>query len=317
MKINKGISVLLSGVLMSGMLVGCSSEFDSTEYLDEQGKEIIKKYENREKYNYIKVEELDYLNRYEDEYIMITGKVTDIDKNADNGNSYEISFDFEENHTTAFIRVFVQKNMIDVKFNKGDIITVYGKCYGIRTKRYDDKSFDYWHINAYFLELGDTTDKEKTIKKDDVEAKATEDKEDKEVEDKKIETAKDKEEEKAPSQDNNKSNEKQIDTKKDNDNSTKEKPKKKDTNTKKNTKEEPKKKGYYVTCPNGHKIYTENGDWDCIECDDDWQEQQEEPDNSDYEDEEYEPGYIKDGTHLEENNPDESIEVIEDPEYYE
>ena len=73
MKINKGMSVLLASMLVGGMLVGCGSEFDSTEYLDEQGKEIIEKYENREKYNYIKVEELDYLNRYEDEYIMITG----------------------------------------------------------------------------------------------------------------------------------------------------------------------------------------------------------------------------------------------------
>ena len=312
MKINKGMSVLLASMLVGGMLVGCGSEFDSTEYLDEQGKELIEKYEDREKYNYIKVEELDYLNRYEDEYIMITGKVTSI---SEEGLAcYELGFDFEENHTTEPIRVFVQKNMIDVKFNKGDIITVYGKCYGIKTKRYDDKSIDYWHIFANFLELGDTTNKEKSTKKDDVEAKATEDKEVETAKDKseEKEVAKDKEEDKAPSQDNNKSNEKQIDTKKDN-NSTKKKPKKKDTNTKKDTKEE--HRGYYVTCPNGHKIYTENGDWDCIECDDDWQEQ--EDDSNIDEDEEYEPGYIKDGTHLGENNPDESIEVIEDPEYYE
>ena len=56
MKINKSISVLLASMLIGGMLVGCSSEFDSTEYLDEQGKQLIKKYEDREKYDYIKVE---------------------------------------------------------------------------------------------------------------------------------------------------------------------------------------------------------------------------------------------------------------------
>ena len=44
MKINKGISVLLASMLIGGMLVGCGSEFDSTEYLDEQGKQLIKKY---------------------------------------------------------------------------------------------------------------------------------------------------------------------------------------------------------------------------------------------------------------------------------
>ena len=151
----------------------------------------------------------------------------------------------------------------------------------------------------------------KEVTKDKTETKeATKDK----TKDKKVEASEDKEE-KAPKDNKESSSKKQVNTKKDNDNSAKEEPKKKDTNTKKDTKEEPKKKGYYVTCPNGHKIYTENGDWDCIECDDDWQEQQD--DSNIDEDEEYEPGYIKDGTHLGENNPDESIEVIEDPEYYE
>lgn len=303
MKINKGMSVLLASMLVGSMLVGCSSEFDSTEYLDEDGKKLIEKYEDRDKYDYIKVESLEPFvseDMYKDKYIMITGKVTDI---SEEGLAcYELGFDFEENHTTNIIRVFVLKNTIDVKFKKGDTITVYGKCNGIKTKRYDDKSIDYWHIFANFLELGDTTDEEKSVKKDDVEAKATEDKE--------VEIVKDKEEE-AP-KDNKESSKKQVNTKKE---KSKEEPKKKDTNTKKDTKEEPKKKGYYVTCPNGHKIYTENGDWDCIECDDDWQEQQD--DSNIDEDEEYEPGYIKDGTHLGENNPDESIEVIEDPEYYE
>ena len=155
-----------------------------------------------------------------------------------------------------------------------------------------------------------TKDKAETKEatKDKTEVKATKDKE-----------------EKAP-KDNKESSKKQVNTKKDNTDvkkdtkkkepkkeKPKEKTKKKNTNTKKDTKEE--HRGYYVTCPNGHKIYTENGDWDCIECDDDWQEQQD--DSNIDEDEEYEPGYIKDGTHLGENNPDESIEVIEDPEYYE
>ena len=257
MKINKGISVLLASMLMGGMLVGCGSEFDSTEYLDERGKQLIEKYEDREKYDYVKVESLNYMSEslYKDKYIMITGKVTDIRESGQ--FCYEISFDFEENHTIDFIRVFINKNMIDVKFNKGDTITVYGKCNGIQTKRYDDKSFDYWHINAYFLELGDTTDKEKSVKKDDVEAKATEEKE----------VANDKEEEKTPSQDNNKSSEKQVNTKKDN----KSTQKKSNENT---TKEEPKQKGYWVTCSNGHKVWTVNGDYDCQQCYDDYMDQE-------------------------------------------
>ena len=157
----KILSLGLAGLLSASLLVGCSSEFDSTEYLDEQGKQLIKQYENREKYNYVKVESLEPFvseDMYKDKYIMMTGKVTDIKEEGQ--ACYEISFDFKENHTIDFIRVFINKNMIDVKFNKGDTITVYGRCNGIQTKRFDDESFDYWHISAYFLELGDTTNKD-------------------------------------------------------------------------------------------------------------------------------------------------------------
>lgn len=304
MKINKkGISVLLSGILMSGMLVGCSSEIDTTEGLTDLGKENIARY--KEEMNFDKLDEITFDCSNDKDYIKIVGKVDKIGNETD--TVWKICL-HAKNSTPYPLYIMIPKHLVDVKFKENDTITVYGRLQGLLERN----GINCWVISGYYIELGDTTNKEKTIKKDDVEAKVNEEKEVETA--KEVEVTKDKEKEKAPSQDNNKSNEKQIDTKKDNDNSTKEEPKKKDTNTKKDTKEE--HRGYYVTCPNGHKIYTENGDWDCIECDDDWQEQ-EEPDNSDYEDEEYEDGYIKDGTHLGENNPDESIEVIEDPEYYE
>ena len=112
-----------------------------------------------------------------------------------------------------------------------------------------------------------------------------------------VETTKDKEEKKAPSQDNNKSSEKQVNTKKDNNKSTQ-----KDTNQKEikstkevtqkkttsNTdtkeketpkKEEPKQKGYWVTCSNGHKVWTVNGDYDCQQCYDDYMNQKDDEKN--------------------------------------
>ena len=111
--------------------------------------------------------------------------------------------------------------------------------------------------------------------------------------DKEVETTKDKEKE-FPPQDNNKSSEKQVNTKKDNDNVTV----KKDTNqkeikstkeviqkksnentTKEDKKEEPKQKGYWVTCPNGHKVWTVNGDYDCQQCYDDYMNQKDDEKN--------------------------------------
>ena len=92
-----------------------------------------------------------------------------------------------------------------------------------------------------------------------------------------VEATKDKEEKKAPSQDNNKSSEKQVNTKKDNTNkSTKEATQKKSNKntTKEDKKEEPKQKGYWVTCSNGHKVWTVNGDYDCQQCYDDYMNQE-------------------------------------------
>ena len=87
-----------------------------------------------------------------------------------------------------------------------------------------------------------------------------------------VEATKDKEKEKTPSQDNNKSSEKQVNTKKDN----KSTQKKSNENT---TKEEPKQKGYWVTCSNGHKVWTVNGDYDCQQCYDDYMNQKDDETN--------------------------------------
>ena len=102
-----------------------------------------------------------------------------------------------------------------------------------------------------------------------------------------VEATKDKEKNFHP-QDNNKSSEKQVNTKKDNDNvtvkkdthqketkSTKEVIQKKsnENTTKEDKKEEPKQKGYWVTCSNGHKVWTVNGDYDCQQCYDDYMNQ--------------------------------------------
>lgn len=59
MKINKGISVLLTGVLMSGMLVGCGNDDKNEEvvtikYVDEQGNTVKEEKTTKEKADNIK-----------------------------------------------------------------------------------------------------------------------------------------------------------------------------------------------------------------------------------------------------------------------
>ena len=100
-----------------------------------------------------------------------------------------------------------------------------------------------------------------------------------------------------PPQDNNKSTQKDTNQKetkstkeatqkKSNKNTTKDKSEKNNSTQKKTTsntdtkeketpkKEEPKQKGYYVTCQNGHKVWTVNGDYDCQQCYDDYMNQE-------------------------------------------
>ena len=97
-----------------------------------------------------------------------------------------------------------------------------------------------------------------------------------------VEATKDKEKE-FPPQDNNKSTPK--DTNQKEIKSTKEVTQKKttsNTDTKEKEtpkKEEPKQKGYYVTCPNGHKVWTVNGDYDCQQCYDDYMNQEDDETN--------------------------------------
>lgn len=73
--------------------------------------------------------------------------------------------------------------------------------------------------------------------------------------------------------------------KKSNKNTTKDKSEKNNSTQKKTTsntdtkeketpkKEEQKQKGYWVTCSNGHKVWTVNGDYDCQQCYDDYMNQ--------------------------------------------
>ena len=112
-----------------------------------------------------------------------------------------------------------------------------------------------------------------------------------------VEATKDKEKE-FPPQDNNKStpkdtNQKEIKSTKEatQKNTTKDKSEKNNSTQKKTTsntdtkeketpkKEEPKQKGYWVTCPNGHKVWTVNGDYDCQQCYDDYMNQKDDEKN--------------------------------------
>ena len=284
MKINKkGISVLLSGMLLSGMLVGCSDNKDKT--MDKADTKI-----EEQKFNEEVVADNEYF------------KMTVLDKDMDEYNSFVRIKVLVENKTDKDIIVYLENICVDGVMNDPAWcveVTANNKAYpyiewlidsetnpNVKTVE-DLKNIDgeIYVTDSNYNELF-RTDINMLMTKDNVktEAKATKEKKDKEIEvakdkSEEKEVAKDKEEEKAPSQDNNKSDEKQIDTKKDN-NSTKKKPV---------TKEEPKEKPVY-----DEYGYDQNGNYDPNEdlyndreWDDEDHKRWEEIHGDDIEDEEY------------------------------
>ena len=238
----KILSLGLAGLLSASLLVGCSSEFDSTEYLSDSGKYAleIERKTNRE---YERLTGLTVLGevQYKDKYIVATGKVSDTPHIEDNcmlisfdldGDDNDSSIDLEGNNSPYPIRISIPKTMVDIKFDEGDTITVYGRFAGLRDHR-GDKDLKYWQINAYFLELGDTTGKKTTSnvystdnKKEVVTEKPSSDKTDSKPEEKKAETktASNEKKQTEPTDSTPKEDSKKSTQKKSNENTTKEEP---------------------------------------------------------------------------------------------
>ena len=152
MKFKKAISLLLVGAIVSSLMVGCGKEIDTSEDLNDLGKKSII---NAESYDYKKLDTIDNstytIPKYE--RVKICGRVESINT-IDDDKVFEICL--EDNNSTPYpLYINIPKHMVDVKFKEGDMITVYGTFQGLL-----EKDVKHWAINGYFIELGDTTDKE-------------------------------------------------------------------------------------------------------------------------------------------------------------
>lgn len=159
---NKKIRTLLLTCILSISMVGCS-EFDSTKYLDETGKQSLEMTRKSDK-EYVKIDKLNGIGfEYKNKYVVATGVVNDIPDIQD--NTMTIWLDIECNNSQYPVRICIPKNMVDIEFTEGDTISVYGRFAGLIEKNKDNDNIGYFQINAYFLELGDTTNNQSTSKK--------------------------------------------------------------------------------------------------------------------------------------------------------
>ena len=156
----KIISLLSTGLLVSSLMVGCSSseeikeddntkveentELDTTKYFNDEGKEILEK---NNKYDYEVIENFEPASawRYEDKKIQIAGKAAVI-KDEPTKNTFEIHLVNNDN----IIYVFIPKFLVNVNFKENDVITVKGVYRGL--ENHDGYEFQ---INGYIIEKGD------------------------------------------------------------------------------------------------------------------------------------------------------------------
>ena len=295
MKFKKAISLLLVGAIVSSLMVGCGKEIDTSEDLNDLGKKSII---NAESYDYKKLDTIDNstytIPKYE--RVKICGRVESINT-IDDDKVFKICL--EDNNSTPYpLYINIPKHMVDVKFKEGDMITVYGTFQGLL-----EKDVKHWAINGYFIELGDTTDKE--IGKE----KATKEKQvDKNVEDKEDKTkvnTKEKQENK------NEITKNKEETKKSKTKKTEKQNTKKDTKPKENTKEEPVYDEY------GHDQYGNYNPNKDLHNDREWTDEDHErwediygDDEDDYG--ENDPGFIKDGTGLGEKEWNQDVDTNDD-----
>ena len=159
----KIISLLTSGLLVSSLMVGCSStDTDkdnskyTTQYLTEQGKEAVK---NCKEDDYIEITEwTPLMSNYLDTKVKVIGTVKSLHLND---KMTKFLLDVEDNNTPFPLEVKIPGFNIDVEFKEGDTITVNGRFGGLETDEYNGEKFSYWTISAYYLEKGDTAKESK------------------------------------------------------------------------------------------------------------------------------------------------------------
>ena len=141
----KLIKVLSTGTIILSLTIiatGCASNFNSMEYLTDEGKEKVqmaKKHKGKDKYN--AENPLKVVNDYnlwllKDDDIVLSGKVKNpkfYDDEILNTKLLKIELDMGENNKfieNQIISVYFLAEAMDTQFKEGDKVTVYGEYKG-------------------------------------------------------------------------------------------------------------------------------------------------------------------------------------------
>ena len=151
----KLMSLVVSGLLVGSLMVGCSSsntgnkkeEKYTTQYLTDQGKQAIK---NSKEGDYKEITEwTPLMSDYIDNKVKVSGTVEGLHLDE---KMITFILNIEDNNTPFPVEIKIPSSNVDVEFKEGDTITVNGRFEGLMTDEYNGEKLSYWTISAYYLE---------------------------------------------------------------------------------------------------------------------------------------------------------------------
>ena len=158
-KICKGIGItfiLFTIICIIG--ISCDSDtneeskvsYDVESSITDEGKEIIKNFKEHNEYKEVEINHMEAWNK---ECVKFNCVIDNID--ADEGDKFEHKYykltAWSANNPYP-LKIYAYKDCVDINFNEGDEITVYGRYNGVRSKSFRNKRYEYHHVTAHYLE---------------------------------------------------------------------------------------------------------------------------------------------------------------------
>ena len=157
-KIGKGIGItFILFIIICIIGISCDSDtneeskvsYDVESSITDEGKEIIKNCKNHE-YKEVEINDMEAWNKECVKFKCVIDEIYEDDAEPTEPYYELISWNTNNPYT---LKIYVPKKCVDINFNEGDEITIYGRYNGVRSIRSDENErYEYYHVTAFYLE---------------------------------------------------------------------------------------------------------------------------------------------------------------------
>ena len=158
-KIGKGIGItFILFIIICIIGISCDSDtneeskvsYDVESSITDEGKEIIKNCKNHE-YKEVEINDMEAWNKECVKFRCVIDKICAIEDDKFEHKYYKL-IAWSTNNPYP-LKIYVFKDCVDINFNEGDEITIYGRYNGVRSIRSDENErYEYYHVTAFYLE---------------------------------------------------------------------------------------------------------------------------------------------------------------------